>query len=82
MPLIQISLPDDLKEFVDSEAVAGGYAGAGQYVQELLRIVWKQKSKADLEGKLIDAMESEPAIEATPEFWKKLRTRVHERART
>jgi antitoxin ParD1/3/4 len=79
MASIQITLPDELKEFVDSEAAACGYEGPGQYVQELLRVAWKQKSKSELEAKLVEATESGPTVEATPEFWTELRTRVRRR---
>jgi hypothetical protein len=40
----------------------------------------KQKAKSELEAKLIEATESGPAIEPTPDFWAELRARVHHRA--
>jgi antitoxin ParD1/3/4 len=74
-------LPDDLNRFLETEASAGGYADSGEYVREILRAFWKEMTRTELEDKLIAAMESGPAIEATPAFWAELRARVHGHAK-
>jgi len=80
MRAIQITLPDDLQSFVEAEAAANGYDSPGAFVQGVLRSLWKQKARARLEERLVAATESEPAIEATPDFWADLKVRVRRRA--
>ena len=80
MSSLQLTLPDELRKFVESEAAAGGFDGPDTYIQELLRAVWRHKEKEALETSLIAACEGHPAIEATPEFWDALKVRVHRRS--
>ena len=80
MSTIHVSLPDDLRAFVEAEAAARGYDGLDEYVRDVLRAVWKQHAKTELEEKLIAASESGPPIEVTSDFWAALRKRVRERA--
>ena len=80
MSSIDVTLPDELKRFVETEAAAGGYESPGAYVQDVLRVVWRHKEKAGLESSLVSASSSEPTIEATPEFWNELKARVRRRA--
>ena len=79
MSNIQVPLPDELREFVQAQAAAGGYDDPGAYVREVLRALWKEKAKADLEAKLLAAMESGPAMDVTPQFWADLKARVRQR---
>lgn len=81
MRSINVTLPDDLSEFLNAEASAGGFEDPADYVRQILRALWKEKAKEELEAKLVAAAESGPAIEATPQFWADLRARVHARAK-
>lgn len=80
MTAIHVTLPDDLQSFVEAEATAHGYDSPGAFVQGVLRALWRQKARARLEEQLMAATESEPAIEASPEFWADLKVRVRRRA--
>ncbi len=75
---MNISLPDGLKEFVDSEVSSGGYTSASEYMRELLR---DRKAKKDLDHRLLAALGSEDLGELTPEFFEGLREQVRKRAR-
>ena len=81
MQSINVTLPDDLSEFLNAEASAGGFEDPADYVRQLLRALWKERAKDELEAKLIAASESGPAIEATPQFWADLRARLRARAK-
>jgi antitoxin ParD1/3/4 len=48
MESMNISLPADLKGFVNAEVESGGYAGASDLVRELLRERRQQRAKARL----------------------------------
>lgn len=79
---LALSLPDDLKAFVDAEAAAGGYDDAGAFVRDVLRALRdhkKEEGKALLELKVLDALESGSPIGATPQFWTDLKERVRRR---
>ena len=79
MTKLDVTLPDDLKEFVDAEASAGGYNNASAYVQDVLRALWKHKAREALETQVMEAVNSGPAIEVTPEFWQELKARVYKK---
>jgi antitoxin ParD1/3/4 len=79
MTKLDVALPDDLKKFVDAEASAGGYESPAAYVQDVLRALWTHRARESLETQMIEAINSEPAIEVTPEFWKNLKARVHKK---
>ena len=80
MSSLQVTLPEELRKFVESEAAAGGFDSPGTYVQELLRAVWRHKEKTALEENLIAASEGGPPVQVTPEFWEELKARVRRRA--
>lgn len=79
MTQLEISLPDDLQKFVEAEAAAGRYGSPAAYVQDVLRALWKEKAKAQLEQVLVMASESGPPIEVTAQFWSELKSRVRQR---
>jgi antitoxin ParD1/3/4 len=52
MTTISISLPEDMKEFLEAQVAEGGYASAGEYLQALIRDARRSKAKRDLIAKL------------------------------
>lgn len=80
MQTMNISLPDPMKEYVEEQVSAGHYSSASEYVRELVRADQKRKARDALEQILLDALKSEP-LEATPEFWAKLREEAEARVR-
>lgn len=53
---MNISLPEPLKSFVDSQVSAGDYTSSSEYVRELLR---KEQDRIQLRGLLLEGLESE-----------------------
>jgi antitoxin ParD1/3/4 len=82
MRSIHVKLPDDLYQFLESEASAKGFHDAADYAPEILVAFWKEKARDELETRIVESLESGPAIEATPQFWADLRARVHARVRS
>jgi len=72
MTTMNISLPDDLKEFVDLK-IQSGYSSASEYIRELLRNAQKQAARENLESALLAGLESGPATPLTDKDWKTLR---------
>ena len=79
MARIDVTLTEELKAFVDSEASRGGYGGAAQYVEALLDEMFKRTTKARLEAELARRIEGPPAEELPDQFWNDMKARLRER---
>ena len=80
MTSMNVSLPESLRKFAEERA-AKGYSSVSEYFRELLRGDQKRLAEKRLEDLLLEGLDSGEPVEATPEFWKKLRSRVKERAK-
>jgi antitoxin ParD1/3/4 len=72
MTTMNISLPDEMKAFVESQMAAEGYASASEYLRSLIRDAQKRRAKQDLEVKLLEGLQG-PAVEMTGEDWDSIR---------
>ena len=64
MQTMNISLPDPLKDFVDTQITSGRYSSVSEYVRELIREDEKRKAEARLEAMLLEGLAS-PETELT-----------------
>ena len=78
MTTMNISLPDEMKTFVEAEMALEGYASACEYLRALIRDAQKRRAKRDLEAKLREALDSGPATPMTREDWVALRAEAIE----
>ena len=78
MTTMNISLPDEMKAFVEAEMAQEGYASASEYLRALIRDAQKRRAKRELEAKFREALESGPATPMTREDWVALRAEVLE----
>lgn len=78
MTTMNISLPDEMKAFVEAETAQEGYATASEYVCVLIREPQRRRAKRELEAKLRKALESGPATPMTHEDWVALRAEAIE----
>lgn len=69
---MNISLPDDLKDFVDEQAKRG-YGTSSEYVRELIR---KDQDRLRLRELLLAGAASPPAALADAIYFKRLRSRL------
>lgn len=74
---MNISLPDNLQEFVLSQVAKGAFASVSEYIGELVRADCEQSS---LEAEVIKGVESGESTPMTPHDWTELRDRVRDRA--
>ena len=65
METMNISLPENLKGFVDSRVKAGGYSSVSEYVRDLVREDQKRHTQENLEALLLEATRSGPGREFT-----------------
>lgn len=72
MQTMNISLPEQLKDFVDAQIVEGGYSSVSEYIRELIRADQKRKSEDRLEELLIEGLAG-LETEMTREDWAAIR---------
>jgi antitoxin ParD1/3/4 len=70
---LTISLPDSLKEFVDTEVRTKGYGNVSEYVRGLLREAQAKEADARLEALLLEALSKGKDVAVSREFWMELR---------
>jgi antitoxin ParD1/3/4 len=80
MTSMNISLPDALKAFVETQVSSGGYSSASEYVRELLRTEQRRHAKEALELELLEALRSGDPVEVTPEMIEETHQRLRARA--
>ena len=89
MTIINLNLPDDLKEQVERRAAEAGYDSIAAYIEELLRADAHDvnygapphltvRSAEDLEAKLLEGLNS-PTREMTDADWEDKRRQLIER---
>ncbi len=77
MTTMNISLPDELKAFVDEQVATRGYTGSSEYVRELLR---KEQDREKLRGLLMEGLTSGPGQVVDAAYRDAFRGRIRERA--
>src|SRR5882724_7946987 len=65
MQTMNISLPDQLKEFVDGQVDSGRYSSVSEYVRDLIRDDEKRKAQERLETLLMEGIQSGEPTEMT-----------------
>ena len=72
MVTINISMSDDMNEFIEAQLAREGYASASEYLRALIRDAQKRQAKQELEAKLLEGLQG-PAVEMTREDWASIR---------
>lgn len=72
MQTMNISLPDQLKDFVEEQVGSGRYSSASEYVRELIREDEKRKAHDRLEALLLEGLQS-GVSEMTASDWSDIR---------
>ncbi len=73
MATMNISLPEEMKAFIEAQMSREGYASASEYFRTLIREDQRQCARRALEAKFREALESGPAEPMTGEDWVALR---------
>ena len=76
MSTMNISLPPELRSFVEGEVASGGYSTASEYVRTLIREAQKKKARERLEQLLLEGLESGEATPMTSNDWEEIRREV------
>lgn len=70
MTTMNVSLPDDLKHFVDAQVDHGNYGSTSEYVRELIR---RDQSRRQLRSALLDGARSPIAASSDAAYFASLR---------
>ena len=77
MASLNISLPNNLREWIDARIKTGDYSSASDYMRDLIRHDLKKHTM--LEDALLEGIHSGEPIEINPSFWKKKTTQLKRR---
>lgn len=75
MSTIELPVSESLKEFVETQAAAGGYSSASDYVTALLEAVRKRRAWDGIEPQVLEGLAS-PCREMTRDDWQQLHLRI------
>jgi len=79
MSTMNISLPEELRSFVDSQVSDGDYVSSSEYMRELLR---KEKDRVRLREMLLEGAASPVSDNVwNAEYFEKMRKRVKAKAK-
>jgi antitoxin ParD1/3/4 len=74
MTTMNVSLPEELKEFVDAQAVRGGYGSTSEFVRELIR---REQDRQQLRALLLAGASSPSGPIADQGYFSGLRVQVN-----
>lgn len=78
MSTMNVSLPEQMKRYIDEQVEQRGYSTSSEYVRELIR---KDQDRQRLRGLLLDGARSKPGDQADKAYFDSLRERVKRRHR-
>ena len=73
MTTMNVSLPENLKDFVDERVDADGYSSSSEYIRTLIR---RERDQIRLRDLLLEGATSPLGEPVTPEYFEELRERV------
>lgn len=73
MSTMNVSLPDELKSYVDGQVGDGHYGSTSEYVRDLIR---RDKDRQQLRRVLLDGAASSPGPLADAPYFKSVRERI------
>lgn len=73
MTTMNVSLPEELKAFVDAQAAQGGYGSTSEFVRDLIR---REQDRQHLRTLLLDGASSPLGPVADDQYFAGLRARI------
>jgi antitoxin ParD1/3/4 len=80
MASLNVSMPDDLRQFVDKRTKDGQFSTPTEYVRHLIREDQKRQAESRLERLLLEALHSGDFEEVSPDLFGRLRSLIKKRA--
>jgi len=79
MTTMNISLPDSMKEFVDTQVQTRGYSTSSEYVRDLIRNDQVRQAEQRLAALMLEGLESGDAIPIDEAYWEGKRAALEQR---
>ena len=79
MATMNISLPDELKQFVDQQVAEGAYGSSSEYLRELIRQSQREKAAEFLRKLIAEGLASGLSEPETKETFEQMRKDLRER---
>jgi antitoxin ParD1/3/4 len=73
---MNVSLPERLRKFVDRQVRQHGYAGASDYIRDLIRNDQKRAAAEQLRTLIAEGLASGDAVRVTPGYWRAKRKKL------
>ncbi|HKI18787.1 MAG TPA: type II toxin-antitoxin system ParD family antitoxin [Isosphaeraceae bacterium] len=74
MATMNISLPDEMKAFVEEQAAQNGFGTVSEYLRAMIREAQERKAKGDrLDALLLEGLDSGPGTPLTKGDWDRIR---------
>jgi len=79
---LNISLPKNLRKWVDDQVADGGYGSASEFFRDLVRRERDRKSHQleEIETKLLEGLQSGPATPMTKRDWHSLQDKIKKKS--
>jgi antitoxin ParD1/3/4 len=77
MTTMNISLPDEMRAFIEAQIAQEGFASASEYLRSLVRDAQKRKARLELEAKILEGLQG-PSVEMTRADWESIRAQALE----
>ncbi len=68
MAVLNISLPEKMKDYVEERLTEGSYSSTSEFFRDLIREDQKRRAQQHLEALLLQGLESGTPIEVTDEY--------------
>ena len=76
MAVVNISLPDQMKTYIDERLGEGRFSSTSEYFRDLVREDQKRRAQERLEKLLLEGLESGEPREVTPEYLQQKRAEL------
>ncbi|MEO0011849.1 MAG: hypothetical protein RLZZ535_238 [Cyanobacteriota bacterium] len=73
MKSINISLPEEMRIYIQEQVASGGYSTTSEYIRQLIRQDRQQKAEKQLEQLLLEGLNSGEATPMTAKDWAAIR---------
>jgi antitoxin ParD1/3/4 len=73
MKSINISLPEEMRIYIEEQVASGGYSTTSEYIRQLIRQDRQQKAEKQLEQLLLEGLNSGEATPMTAKDWAEIR---------
>jgi antitoxin ParD1/3/4 len=73
MVAVTFSIPEDLQTFIEGQIVKNGFHSTDDYLRNLLD---REREREQLEGMLIEGLESGEPVEVNDDWWEQKRSNL------